>query len=91
MEMDALTSGGTRLQPARFHFQPAWFPTLAKPAGKQSTGERERREINQDAIADVLWGWETIRHLLLLHLLLLLLLFIIVIVAVGAAEFQRCR
>lgn len=74
--MDALTSGGTRLQPARFHFQPAWFPTLAKPAGKQITGERERRGINQDAIADVLWKNT-------------LLLLIILVVIVGATEFQH--
>lgn len=54
--MDPLTSGGTRLQPARFHFQPAWFPTLAKPADKQNAGESERREATQDDIADIFWG-----------------------------------
>lgn len=58
--MDPLTSGGTRLQPARFHFQPAWFPTLAKPADKQNAGESERREATQDDVADILWGWENL-------------------------------
>lgn len=32
-----LTSGGRRWQPARSRFLPAWFPTLAKPAGGRRT------------------------------------------------------
>lgn len=54
--MELLTSGGRQSQPARSHFQPAWSPTPAKPAGKQNTDNSKQQGGNLDSIADILQG-----------------------------------
>lgn len=60
MGMVLFTSGGKQLQPARSHFQPAWSPILAKPAGKQNASNSKQQGGNLDFIADILQG---LRHL----------------------------
>lgn len=51
-----LTSGGRRWQPARSRFLPAWFPTLAKPAG----GRRATRIlVSGDGVVEWRPGSET--------------------------------
>ena len=68
--MDPLTSAGTRWPPARFRFQPAWFPTLAKPADKQNPGKRDQRGTKQDTMADVLQAWENIIILIIIIIII---------------------
>lgn len=63
MEIVLLTSGGRQSQPAHSRFQPAWSPTLAKPAGKQNTGNSKQQGGNLDFIADILQGLRQLQWL----------------------------
>lgn len=56
MQLFLLTSGGRQSQPAHSHFQPAWSPTPAKPAGEQNTGNSKQHGGNLDSIAGILQG-----------------------------------
>lgn len=56
MQLFLSTSGGRQSLPAHFHFQPGWSPTLAKPAGKQNTGNSKQQGGNLESIAGILKG-----------------------------------